>query len=99
LPAAKHAELGPPRRLPSRLVGLCGPVALPTSVPSDFQADRRDGPMKAPGNASKTLTGGDPARDLLAFTQAKNSSRTGTLHGRDAASGLKYTIKVAGSLA
>jgi hypothetical protein len=95
----EQTGLGSACCIPSHLVGLSGPIAFSTSVPSDFLADRGDSPLKASGDGSKCLTRRDAARDLLALTKAQCPGGANPTSWCEAAKGLKYTVEVAGSLA
>src|ERR1700686_4087088 len=78
---------------------MSSPVVLPSPVSSHFLAYRGNGPVKAPGDGAKCLTRGNAARNLFAFTKAKDSRGTATFGWRNTASGLKHSVKVGGSLA
>jgi len=68
-------------------------------MPSHFLTYRGNGSAEVPGDGSECLTRGNAARNLLALAKAQDPRGTTTFGWRNAASALKYAIKVGGSLA
>jgi len=81
------------------LVGVSGPIAFSTSVPSDFLADRGDGSMKAAGDGAQCVTGGNTSGNLFTLAEAQYSRCTTALRGRNTPGGLQDAVQVRGPLA
>src|SRR5580693_7168862 len=83
----EQAELWTPCCFPGRTVGLSGPIAPPSSMPSHFLAHCGNGTVKTPGNGAECVTRSNAARDLFALAKTEYRWRPTPLCWRDPTSG------------